>query len=181
MTSGPHDPRPARRVPERALPPVEIDMSGGGPPAAGRVARRVAERVAPAVEVDLSTPNLIVTAHVSRAAGPASPDSAARDILLLASALSDYETSRGGRGLRIADVRASDRTVVLTLSPVAAAGAAERLRDVADVLSKSVTDQFTPGSVDAIESTLRQATASPSGKLALARSGLDDVTAEVCF
>src|SRR5579883_28161 len=168
MTSGPRDPRGASRAPERVLSAVEIDLSGGDTPSTARVARRAAEHVRPVVETDTSAPNLVVTVHTSRAAGPASPESAARDILLLASALSDYEASRGGRGLRIADVRADDRTVVLALSPVAAAGAGDRLRDVAAVLRATVADQFKPPA-DQLAATLRQAGASPIGKLALAR------------
>jgi hypothetical protein len=177
---GPSDPRLAKRVPERVLPAVELDMSGGELPAAGsRVAVRVPDRVLPPVEIDMSAPDLVVSVHLSRSSGPESPTAAARDVLLLADALSEYEISRGGRGLRIADVRTNGRMVVLTLSPVAVAGAGDRLAELATVLRKTVADQFATAA-ESIEASLQRAAASPTGKLAFARAGLGPVSVEIC-
>jgi hypothetical protein len=117
------------------LPAAEFDCSGGqafDPPQFGGLESPII-MLAP-VTFDLTVPHLVVTLRLLGKDETGSVEVLAHDVLNLVTALSEYEKTIGGRGLRLHHKTADGSAITLALAPILGEKASERLHQVAELL-----------------------------------------------
>ena len=120
------------------FPVQEPSFTGAGPEPGVTYGRTEAPvRRHEPVDLDFAVPYLVLTLRMPDDAGAVEPDVLGVDIYHLMTALSDYEKSIGGRGLRLHDKAADGAAVTLTLAPVLVENARERVDRVAELLAQT--------------------------------------------
>ncbi|MBX9623911.1 MAG: hypothetical protein K2X82_08850 [Gemmataceae bacterium] len=125
-------------TPINLLEPIEIDFMAGQPFDPSKYGRTETPiNLLEPIEIDFAVPHLVLTLRMPDDAGAVDPDVLGVDVYHLMTALSDYERSLGGRGLRLHHKAADGAAVTLTLAPVLVENARDRVGRVADLLAQA--------------------------------------------
>jgi hypothetical protein len=114
-------------------------------------------------EVEFLAPQLVLTLRMPADARAVDPDALAVDVHDLIRALSDYEETIGGLGLYLKDKQFDSSAIILTLAPVLAQQARERVDSVASLVAELSRNHHRNGTAsgslaEAFEKTLSSPT-----------------------
>ncbi|MBX9583897.1 MAG: hypothetical protein K2X87_26660 [Gemmataceae bacterium] len=147
-------------TPMHVFPVQEPAFTGAGPEPGVTYGRTEAPvRRHEPVDLDFAVPYLVLTLRMPDDAGAVDPDVLGVDIYHLMTALSDYEKTIGGRGLRLHEKAVDGPAVTLTLAPVLVENARERVSRVADLLAEAGRSRDPSGS---LAEALDRAASSPA-------------------
>jgi hypothetical protein len=121
----------------RILPAIEPDCTDGHPidPSLRQPVEFCSPTLQP-VELNMAVPHLVLSLRLSEKVDTENTELLALDVLNLLTALSEYEKTLGGCGLRSHDKTADVSAMTINLAPILVINAAERLNQIAELLGK---------------------------------------------
>jgi hypothetical protein len=121
----------------RILPAVESDCTDGHliDPSLSQPVELSSHTLRP-VEFDMAVPHLVLNLKLLEKVDTENTELLALDVLNLMMAVSEYEKTLGGCGLRLQDKAAAGLAITITLAPILVINAAERLNQIAELLSE---------------------------------------------
>jgi hypothetical protein len=136
-------------APVHQLEPMVIDCGEGraiDPTSYGRLETTVVQL--PPATFEFAVPELVVSLRFPAAAGPILDCHLALDIYHLTVALSDFEKTLGGRGLRTIDKDTEVGVITLWLAPVLCSECLERLQRLSAAMVDLCRVQSTPANAN---------------------------------